>query len=127
MSEYNYQHPKFNVGEIVTFNDNSLCSKQDYIYLGYPTTQPVVMSMKTHDLLFTIDEYLVSSGKRFDVVPTEVIKREIEAIAFADQCDQASAYELRLKNALKLILEWRNTPAYQCRLEQTFRLGKELR
>ena len=59
--------PKFEVGEIVSFNDNSLAAKKDYIYLGHFITQPFVMSLETKNLLATTDDSLVSRGKRVAV------------------------------------------------------------
>lgn len=61
----NWRNPKFEVGEIVSFNDNSLASKKDYVYLGYLIQQPIVMCLKTKIISATTDDRLISRGYKY--------------------------------------------------------------
>lgn len=53
------------------------------------------------------------------VIPVKVLKAEVDGINFADQCDQASSHDFRLRNALREVLQWIETPAYRERYYYT--------
>lgn len=55
----------------------------------------------------------VKDAPTVDAIPIAVIKRAIAGINAADQCDQAGRHEFELRNALKTVLKWYNTPAYE--------------
>jgi len=48
-----------------------------------------------------------------EAIPVSVIKRAIAGISAADQCDQAAASDLRLRNSLEDVLKWYDTPVYK--------------
>ena len=48
-----------------------------------------------------------------DAIPIAVMKRAIAGINAADQCDQAGRYEYELRNALKTVLKWYDSPVYK--------------
>lgn len=48
-----------------------------------------------------------------DAIPISVIKRAIDGISMADQCDQAGLYSYRLRDALRTVLEWYGSPSYK--------------
>lgn len=56
--------------------------------------------------------------KKAEYIPLEVIKRKIEGIKAADQCDQTVVYDLQLLHSLEMVLEWINSPDYAAYLER---------
>lgn len=58
-----------------------------------------------------------------DAIPIDVLKQELSGIAAANQCGQGSSYDRELGRAIKTVLEWRESPAYQMRLESMRRFG----
>ncbi len=48
-----------------------------------------------------------------DAIPISVMKSEIIGINAADQCDQAGRYDFELREALKTVLRWYETPRYK--------------
>lgn len=48
-----------------------------------------------------------------DAIPISVMKRAIAGINAADQCDQAGRYDFKLRDALRIVLEWYGSPTYK--------------
>lgn len=44
------------------------------------------------------------------------MQKELDCINFADCCDAASSTQLRLRNAIKTVIEWSQSPAYRERV-----------
>ena len=62
---------------------------------------------------YMIAERETANAPTVDAIPISVIKREINGIAAADQCDQAGRYDFELRNALNVVLKWYKSPRYQ--------------
>lgn len=77
-----------------------------------------------HGLFFDVQKVSkesVDSIPIVEAIPISVIKRAVAGISAADQCDQAAASDLRLRNALETVLNWYGTPIYKEYEERTAR------
>ena len=65
--------------------------------------------------------------KRFtdasEVIPICVMERAIEGINFAEQCDQGSATQRELRQALKRVIEWYKAPVYRDEVKACVEMG----
>lgn len=52
-----------------------------------------------------------------NAVPIKALKQEYHGCKFAVQCDMGSVRDRQLANAIKVVLDWVETPVYQTRLE----------
>lgn len=52
-----------------------------------------------------------------NTIPVAALKAEYNGCKFAAQCDMGSRYDRELANAIKIVLDWFNTPAYETRLD----------
>ena len=55
----------------------------------------------------------INNAPTVDAIPIAVMKRMISGINAADQCDQAGRYDYELRNALKTVLNWYDSPLYK--------------
>lgn len=55
----------------------------------------------------------IDEASTVDAIPIAVMKRAIAGINAADQCDQAGRYDFELRNALRTVLKWYDTPVYK--------------
>lgn len=66
---------------------------------------------------------VVEEAPEIEAIPIDVLKHELAGISAADQCDQGNSYNRELERAIKTVLKWRDSPAYQMRLESMRRFG----
>lgn len=52
-----------------------------------------------------------------NAVPIKALEQEYHGCRFAVQCDMGSVHDRQLANAIKVVLDWVETPVYQTRLE----------
>ena len=61
---------------------------------------------------------VIDNEPSVSAVPLDVMEQKIRGIDGADACDQASSYDLRLRESLKWCLDWLKSPDGEAYMER---------
>lgn len=64
-------------------------------------------------------ESIGGDSQEIESIPVAVLHRKVDGIDAADACDQAGRWDYIMKNAIKTILDWYETPDYKLTVEHT--------
>lgn len=59
-----------------------------------------------------------------EVIPIEIIEQKIQGINAADQCDQITSLDLKLRSALETVLDWYDSYDYSEYVERWINNGE---